>query len=261
MWINLYVLIFIFTIIFIAKFFQYFRRWGVSRERSIDYLEKTLNIQLEGNTLTVEFTQLNPKKSTEKLSRIVVFTPYFSSNERFLYFATALALNSYEVVLIESRSLLRNSKIMNFQFIIENIMDKLHPTTIIANDVYFPLLFPLVEKTRINYIFIRPLMDEQDYSLFKNIPFSSRWFLILWIRISTIFARIIKPNIPINENYFSGTEVDKVLLLTPKYPNIQNKIHKNSKIVVNRIPSPYSFKGYETLGFSVILNFLSTSSF
>ncbi|MBN2155086.1 MAG: hypothetical protein JW776_03505 [Candidatus Lokiarchaeota archaeon] len=261
MWINFSIIIFIIGIILSAKLMQYFRRWGISKEASNNYEVNFYEILVNNTKLNLKYYRIKNNNQSEN-KKLLVFTPFSVSCKRFLYFATALALNSYDVILVESRRFIKLcSKLHNPKEPIVELIQNFAPTYIIAGDMMYPILVKTTDQLNLRYVFIRPILDYTELSLFRSIPFSGRWFLVLSLRLFRInqFLKKLGTSHTIRDQINSHINA-KSLMIYPKLPFRKKSVKKmlnypNNEVYV--LSSRFSFRNYETIVFGTILRFIS----
>ncbi len=253
MWIAGYILIFIFSIIFIAKLIQYFRRWGYSKADGYTYQENIIN--LTKNKASVPILTIRSQDGARS-NKVLIITPFTVSSKRFLYFATAIALKNYEVILVESRVFLKKCRKDKHDIMqaTSELVSIISPNIIIAADVFFQLLRPMLESVpEKKFVFLRPLVRPSQLSLGRVFPFTSRWFYVIYMRLNKIH-QLIHDTEGIDAIYTK--KHSKTLMIWPKKPSkgvIRDEL-SNPKQVVER--SRFSFRDVETLVFAKILYFI-----
>ncbi len=251
MWISFFVFLLPGTIIITAKLVQYFRRWGEVKSSGLEYLNQTIEISLEEKSTSIPTTIIRSPTS-QNLKRILLIPPYAVSAKRYLYLATAFALNSYEVHLIESRKTIKkiNSEKLDGRYFVSELVKILSPTAIVASDVFFSLFLPEMQQNpNIRFTFIRPFLIDKRPSLVLSLFLSIPW-------ISNLFLPSIKRGA---KKKFSMA--NRVLCIFPKiflkdrWVNIQFE-----NLEIQLLQSRFSFRDKETMVFSRILQFIGESS-
>ncbi len=251
MWISFYVFLLPFAIILTAKLIQYFRRWGVSKSVGLEYTNQILSISIADKIIPITFTIIKPK-SSNKREKILLITPITVSAKRYLYLATSLALNNYEVILIESREnifKIRKEQIDPYEFASE-VVKVVSPNAIVASDVFFPLLLPEMQKTSgIRFVFLRPVVTPTPRSLLTSLFLSIPW-------ISRLLPYLFHP-----DQKELALISNKVLCIFPKVflmKHRTNIIHQN--LTFQFIRSRISFRDKETMVFALIMQFIGEAS-
>jgi hypothetical protein len=251
MWISFFVFLLPFTIIVTAKFVQYFRRWGEVKVSGLEYIDKFLHLSLEKKSLTITSTLVRSPTS-QNLKKILLIPPFSVSVKRYLYLATAFALNNYEVHLIENRKNLvkiRKEQLDGTLFFSE-VVNQINPQVIIASDILFSLLLPSMQQDRkIRFAFIRPIISNKQRSLFPSLILSIPW-------ITNIF-QLLRTQDDLTKFGISN----RVLCVFPKIFLRERWTNKNSgNLDIQLVQSRFSFRDKETMVFSRILQFIGESS-
>jgi len=247
MWISFFVFLLPFTIILTAKLAQYFRRWGEIKSSGLEYSNQMVEISFEQKFLSINSTIIR-SPSSQNLKKILLIPPFTVSAKRYLYLATALALNNYEVHLIESRKNINiiNKEKIDGRIFVSEIVNTISPHAVVASDVFFPMFLPgMQQSTQIRYVFIRPILSNRQSSLLSSLFLSIPW-------ISNLFLLPLKPG---DDNKFSIS--NRVLCIFPKIllkGRLANKTYANLDIQL--IQSRFSFRDKETMIFSRILQFI-----
>jgi hypothetical protein len=247
MWISAGIFLFIFLIIFLAKLLQFFRRWGKSKAEGLIYTENVKTIPNSG--ISIPYLEITPN-DTEIKQCILIFTPYTVSQKKFLYFGTALALNNLKVILVESRPFVKQVKEAqnDFNEIYEGIHRVFDPNVVIAADILFPLFDSMIrEQNELKFIFFRPIMDPNQLSPLRYLPFTGQWFQALKLRKfrNFISSSTISPKFHVRED---------VLYVWPNKPPKSIQYTNDANQFIFR--SGFSFHNYETLIFTKILQFI-----
>ncbi|MHA1112736.1 MAG: hypothetical protein ACTSRE_16730 [Promethearchaeota archaeon] len=251
MWISFFVFLLPFTIILTAKLVQYFRRWGETKSTGLEYSNQVVTISFEKITLPINSTIIR-SPSSQILKKILLIPPYNVSAKRYLYLATALALNNYEVHLIGSRKNIKkiNKEKIDGRIFASEIVNIISPHAVVASDVFFPMLLPgMQQRTKIRFVFIRPILRNRLPSLFSSLFLSIPW-------ISNLFLLPLKPG---DDNKFSVS--NRVLCIFPKILLKGQLVKKTyANLDIHLIQSRFSFRDKETMVFSRILQFIGESS-
>ncbi|TFG18920.1 MAG: hypothetical protein EU530_07695 [Promethearchaeota archaeon] len=251
MWISFFVFLLPGTIILTAKLVQYFRRWGEVKSSGLDYLNQTIEISLEEKSISIPSTIIRSPTS-QNLKKILLIPPYAVSAKRYLYLATAFALNNYEVHLIENRRTIIkiNKEKSDGRFFVSELVKKLSPTAIIASDVFFSLFLPEMQQNlNIRFAFIRPILINKHHSLVFSLFLSIPW-------ISNLFLPQIR-----QENNKKFSIASRVLCIFPKIflKNRWVNIYFQN-LEIQLLQSRFSFRDKETMVFSRILQFIGEFS-
>jgi hypothetical protein len=252
MWISFYVFLLPFVIILSAKLVQYFRRWGESKSTNLEYTTELLNLSLEKSDLSIPSTVVKPKTSS-RLKKILLITPYTISTKRYLYLATALALNMYEITLIESKISLTKvrKESINPQLLALELLKIVSPDIVIASDLSFPVFIKELQRSsEIKFIFLRPVFTRtqksRPISLFFSIP---------------LISNLLVTTIKLDQKEYSSIASDvlcifpRMLLMKPQV----TKIYKN--LTLHYIRSRISFRDKETIVFACIVRFIEEGVF
>ena len=230
---------------------QYFRRWGEVKSSGLEYTNQILELSLQEKSLSITSTIIKSPTS-HNLKKILLIPPFTVSAKRYLYLATALALNNYEVHLIENRKNIKkiNKEKIDGRFFVSELVNIISPYAIVASDVFFSMfLSGMQQKSQIRFAFIRPILSSRQPSLVSSLIFSIPW-------ISDLFLPLIKQK---DNKKFSITS--RVLCIFPKiflkgrWANI-----KYENLDIQLLQSRFSFRDKETMVFSRILQFIDESS-
>lgn len=250
MWISFYCFLLAFTIILSAKLTQYFRRWGESKVDSLSYTSETLELPIENTFLTINCTIIKPPRS-RNVKKILLVTPFAISAKRYTYLATALALNDYEVILIESRESsmkIQRGKIPNQEYA-TSLLHNVSPDAVVASDVFYSVFFQEMQcNSKIKYVFFRPILIKKQIrpaiSLLFNIPWISN--LIFCVR------QLKRKNFPPIES--------EVLWIFPRVFLGRHRISKTYKnLTIQFFRARFSFRDKEAMIFTRILSFIGES--
>jgi len=264
MWINLYILIFIFTIIFTGKFVQYFRRWGYSMEIHLECTPKTTELLCENSSLPIPYLQIHStvKKPSKK---VLLLTPFTVSQKRFLHLATALALNYNDVILIQSKNILMQikAKKIEIQTFASILVSTFSPDAIIACDVFYPIfLSEIKQRPLIGFVFLRPILFLNQFNLLYYIPLSIPWFYTLFLRIHLLPSLSSSISLQFDNQKFPR-KMPNVLCISPKRLSrgFFGNTHLRNQFDVDFLKTKFSFRDYEAVVYGKIQNFISKVSF
>jgi hypothetical protein len=251
MWISFYCFLLAFVVILSAKLVQYFRRWGDTRAEGVNYEKYLLKIPVEGMSLGINGMKVSPSNQSNGKT-ILLVSPFTVSARRYLYLATAFALNGYTITLIESRQSniqIHKNNISATEFS-TSLLNTVSPNSVIASDVFFPIFLPkMLHSTEIDYVILRPTLIIRNFhpiiSFCLNIPWiSSFTYLlrqILHLELPTIKSKTL-------------LVIPRIFISNPLICTIENNL------TIQQIRSRFSFRDKEALIFTQILRFITESS-
>lgn len=240
--INIYFVLSLCLFLIILKIIQYIGRWG---NASVENIEYTLTSTLIDEK-TIKFQVMRKKNPRIPLKKILIFTPIFVSIKRFNYFASALAQDDYEVILIQS------TKILKQKLPIQSIIEYFDPFGLIGFDLISEAIISqnYLKSNKIKMIFIRPITNRTELNIFHQIPLTYRWFFLLFLKIH--YSSLILPKFEFTSQ--NSLYIYPHKLLSSKIYYEIKKFKNNSVLKIQG--GGFFFSKHETLVFGIILDFL-----
>ncbi|MHA1338711.1 MAG: hypothetical protein ACTSRZ_02240 [Promethearchaeota archaeon] len=307
--VNIYIFLGLLLLVILILILRFIFRWHSVKASNLMYMKfylnfPVLNVPDRPNKLKLRAYAIKPidKDKNSKNTIILVITPFFTTlvatEKRFTFFTSALAQQNIEIITISFKKILqflRKAKINNVQSFFYNLIEQTKPDCIIGFD-FLPLILNnsnnAVENENINNFkqnseiinnykpliaILRPIMVENDFSLLKAIPFSYKWFYILFAKIWLLFHRCNKYTHQINHWKTAATDEAFLFLDFLKFLKFYFKksliiscLKKEKRLNLNEstskfckycyLDSKFNLSHFETIAFGLVLDFISETS-
>jgi hypothetical protein len=278
MFINLVILlplVIFFSVVFI---WRYIARWGKATSPNLEYRKISGD-----NRFPLKYWQVLKKNSNDIPHRnVIVFTPSLIRSSSFLYFITALGIYDCNVYMIKARPLIKYIKEKGSIFNAQNdspnlfhsfmeIVDYFQADVIISFDIMCFFLDQIMQcNPRLSsdtsnlssipslpfHINIRPCNLIVHSHLFKLVPFTYRWWYVIFLLLSGLPSKLnrLLKGTSIEENKPKSTNQN--LSILPKHSLIRENIlrNTNSGEIVSLDLGWFNFRFAETIALAHILN-------
>ena len=261
-------LVILFSFVFI---WRYFARWGKNNSRNLIY--RKFNSE---NRLRLKYRQASKKiEANSSRKNIIVFAPALVRSRSFHYFITALGLYDCNVYTIKSRHLIsylsrrinqdytKNKKeLISDAF--KELIDYFQVDFVITFDIMCGFMTNITDINSqissvpaiLHHIQIRPCDLHPSSHLIKLVPFTYRWWYVLFLISSGLPLKMnnILKKVQLNENIKS--RVRNNLIILPKHSLLKKKQleQNNEGKMICLDMGWFNFRFAETVALAHIMN-------